>query len=64
MEQLKDGYICKGCIKLVPGTQQAVFDKTPRVAILDEFQGQALAALTPSGKAVVLGVEYRTVDSR
>ncbi|MCG7202302.1 hypothetical protein [Streptomyces arenae] len=64
MEQLKDGHIYKGYIKLVPGAQQAVFDKTPRVAILDELQGQALAALTPSGKAAVLGVEYRMVDSR
>ncbi|RPE39010.1 hypothetical protein EDD90_1963 [Streptomyces sp. Ag109_O5-1] len=64
MEQLKDGYIYKGYIKLVPGSQQAVYNKTPRVAILDELQGQALAALTPSGKPAVLGVEYRMVDSR
>ncbi|MFJ9558466.1 hypothetical protein ACIRQQ_00280 [Streptomyces fuscichromogenes] len=64
MEQLKDGYIYKGYIKLVPGSEQAVYNKTPRVAILDELQGQALATLTLSGKPAVLGVEYRMVDSR
>lgn len=64
MEQLKDGYIYSGNVKIDPGSQQAVFNKTPRVAILDEFQGQALAQFTPSGEPQVLGVEYQIVDSR
>ncbi|MET7780153.1 hypothetical protein ABZU94_32165 [Streptomyces mirabilis] len=64
MEQLKDGYIYSGNVKIDPGSQQAIFDKTPRVAILDEFQGQALAQFTPSGEPKVLGVEYQMVDSR
>ena len=64
MEQLKDGYIYSGNVKITPGSQQAVFNRTPRVAILDEFQGQVLAKFTPSGKPKVLGVEYQMVDSR
>ena len=63
-EQLKGGYIYSGNVKITPGSQQAVFNKTPRVAILDEFQGQALAQFTPSGEPKVLGVEYQMVDSR
>ncbi|MEU9168621.1 hypothetical protein AB0D34_12625 [Streptomyces sp. NPDC048420] len=64
MEQLKDGFIYSGNVKLSPGAQQAVFNKTPRVAILDEFQGQTLAQFTPAGEPKVLGVEYQLVDSR
>ncbi|MEU5637089.1 hypothetical protein ACH47C_39375 [Streptomyces rishiriensis] len=64
MEQLKDGYIYTGYVKITPGSQQAVYNKTPRVAILDELQGQALAQFTPAGEPKVLGVEYQMVDSR
>ncbi|MDX3365314.1 hypothetical protein PV387_04615 [Streptomyces sp. ME02-6987-2C] len=64
MEQLKDGYIYSGYVKITPGEQQAVFDKTPRVAILDEFQGQALAQFNPASEPKILGVEYQMVDSR
>ncbi|MEU6379637.1 hypothetical protein [Streptomyces sp. NPDC046909] len=64
MEQLKDAYIYSGNIKLSPGAAPAVYNKTPRVAILNEYQGQALAQFTPAGEPKVLGVEYQLVDSR
>ncbi|MFJ8003990.1 hypothetical protein [Streptomyces fagopyri] len=64
MEQLKDAYIYTGYVKITPGAQQAVYSKTPRVAILDELQGQALAQFTPAGEPKALGVEYQMVDSR
>jgi hypothetical protein len=50
--------------KINPDTEEAVYNREGRVVITDEFQGQALATLSPSGKARVLAREYRMVDSR
>ncbi|MFD0069425.1 hypothetical protein ACFVJ9_52105, partial [Streptomyces sp. NPDC127574] len=50
--------------KINPSKREAVYNSTSRVVIVDEYQGQALAELPPTGKARVISREYRLVDSR
>ncbi|WP_406164507.1 hypothetical protein [Streptomyces sp. NBC_00996] len=50
--------------KIDPNKEEAVYNSSGRVVITDEFQGQALAQLTPSSKPQVIAREYRMVDSR
>ncbi|MET8855527.1 hypothetical protein [Streptomyces sp. NPDC004579] len=50
--------------KLNPNKEESIYNAEKRVVITDEFQGQALAVLSPSGPARVIAREYRMVDSR
>ncbi|WP_406834901.1 hypothetical protein ACICHK_00465 [Streptomyces sp. AHU1] len=50
--------------KINPNKVEALYNPAGRTVITDEFQGQALATLTPSGTPHVLAYEYRMVDSR
>ncbi|MBC9723603.1 hypothetical protein [Streptomyces sp. TRM68367] len=59
---LKEPY--RGSHQINPNKEEAVFNSTARIIITDEFQGQALAELTPQGKPKVMALEYRMVDSR
>ncbi|WP_405783581.1 hypothetical protein [Streptomyces sp. NBC_00859] len=51
-------------MQITPGPAEKVFNSTPRSAIVDEFQGQALVHLTPKDKPKVLYAVYSLVDSR
>ncbi|MFF4902553.1 hypothetical protein [Streptomyces sp. NPDC001068] len=59
---LKPPYM--GSYKINPSDSEAVYDRTGRVVIVDEFQNLGLARLNPGGKAEVITAEYRMVDSR
>lgn len=50
--------------KINPGPREAIYDSTSRVVVVDEYQGQALAELSPTGKPRIISREYRMVDSR
>ncbi|MGW6214974.1 hypothetical protein [Streptomyces sp. NPDC055109] len=50
--------------KINPSKREAVYNASNRVVIVDEYQGQALAELPPTGKARIISREYRLVDSR
>ncbi|MFG2437897.1 hypothetical protein [Streptomyces sp. NPDC048508] len=50
--------------KINPSKREAVYNPSSRVVIVDEYQGQALAELSPTGKAHLISREYRMVDSR
>ncbi|MEU3901730.1 hypothetical protein [Streptomyces sp. NPDC045251] len=49
---------------LTPSEKESVYDSTKRDLITNEFQGQALAILSPNSKPRVTAIEYRLVDSR
>ncbi|MET7391438.1 hypothetical protein ACFYPT_40885 [Streptomyces sp. NPDC005529] len=50
--------------KINPTKREAIYNRTSRVVIVDEYQGQALAELPPTGKPRIISREYRMVDSR
>ncbi|MEU6277467.1 hypothetical protein ABZ871_34450 [Streptomyces populi] len=50
--------------KINPNKVEALYNPAGRPVITDEFQGQAIASLLPSGTPRVLASEYRMVDSR
>ena len=50
--------------RIIPGPAEAVYNAEQRPLITDEYQGQALAALTPTGKPQVLTHRYTMVNSR
>ncbi|MGW3669276.1 hypothetical protein [Streptomyces sp. NPDC005141] len=52
----------RSSFKLNPNEEESICNPEKRVAITDVFQGQALAVLSPSGKARVVAREYRMVD--
>ncbi|GGV55837.1 hypothetical protein [Streptomyces spectabilis] len=43
---------------------EAIYDKRPRRAVTDLFQGEALVLLPPEGKPTILDYRYALVDSR
>ncbi|MFJ3365782.1 hypothetical protein [Streptomyces anthocyanicus] len=49
---------------ITPGPKEAVYDGSRRDVVTDEFEGQALAVLSPKAKPQVTGIEYALVDSR
>ncbi|MGP4049365.1 hypothetical protein [Streptomyces sp. 2A115] len=49
---------------IIPGPAEAVYNSEKRPLITDEYQGQALATLTPPGKPEVITSGYTMVDSR
>ncbi|MFG2348692.1 hypothetical protein [Streptomyces phaeochromogenes] len=49
---------------IIPGKAEALYNSEQRPLITDEYQGQALATLTPTGKPKVLTHRYAMVDSR
>jgi hypothetical protein len=49
---------------IIPGKTKAVYNAERRPLITDEYQGQALAMLTPSEKPKVISRRYTMVDSR
>jgi hypothetical protein len=61
-DELKQAYIMDYTI--TPTEVEAIYNPTKRVSIVDEYQGLALAQLPTSGKPVLIGREYRTVDSQ
>ncbi|WP_210581965.1 hypothetical protein [Streptomyces sp. GESEQ-4] len=50
--------------RIIPGPAEAVYNSEQRPLITDEYQGQALATLTPTGKPKVLTHRYTMVNSR
>jgi hypothetical protein len=59
---LKPAYMSSA--DLVPGEKQAAFNPAKRKIITDEYQGQGIAEMPATGKARVIGREYKMVDSR
>lgn len=59
---LKPAYLLS--YKITPSKDEAVYNPAARVAVVDIHQGMALATLPPTGKATVLGGEYRMTDSQ
>ncbi|MEV0224922.1 hypothetical protein [Streptomyces sp. NPDC050704] len=49
---------------IIPGKTEALYNSEQRPLITDEYQGQALATLTPTGKPEVLTHRYTMVNSR
>jgi hypothetical protein len=49
---------------IIPGETEALYNSERRAVITDEYQGQALATLSPNGKPMVIAQEDRMVDSR
>ncbi|MEU9744693.1 hypothetical protein [Streptomyces niveus] len=47
-----------------PNDEEAVYNRSKRTVITDEFQGQGLAQMSQKAKPKVLTIEYRMVDSR
>lgn len=50
--------------QIEPSAAEAIYNSASRDSIVDEQQGEALAILNASGKPMVIGLEYRIVDSR
>ncbi|WP_328535111.1 hypothetical protein [Streptomyces sp. NBC_00344] len=50
--------------RIIPSKEEAIYDSKDRPVVIDVYQGQAIAALTSTGKPRVLGDEERMVDSR
>ncbi|MFD3373690.1 MULTISPECIES: hypothetical protein [unclassified Streptomyces] len=50
--------------RIIPGPAEAVYNAERRPVVTDEYQGQALAGLAPSGKPKVITWRYSMVDSR
>lgn len=61
-EILKPQYMSS--FQIGPNDEEAVYDQSKRTVITDEFQGQGLAEMSPTGKPKVLSIEYRMTDSR
>ncbi|MFD7283649.1 hypothetical protein ACFV80_43330 [Streptomyces sp. NPDC059862] len=59
---LKPEYM--GNSQINPNKTEAVYNSTPRTVVIDHFEGQGFAELTPNGKPKVTAMEYRMVDSR
>jgi hypothetical protein len=59
---LKPAYIYDH--KITPGPQAAVFNSTPRIAVINTYEGQGLAELKPQKKARVTELEYRLTGSK
>jgi hypothetical protein len=59
---LKPAYLYNS--KITPGPNARVFNPTPRIAIVNEYQGQGLAELQPQAKAKVTTLEYRVTGSK
>ncbi|MGW2291887.1 hypothetical protein [Streptomyces phaeochromogenes] len=62
VEHLHKRFMSGGTI--IPGKAEAVYNSDQRSVVTDEYQGQALAALAPSGKPEVITWRYAMVDSR
>ncbi|MEU3855069.1 hypothetical protein [Streptomyces sp. NPDC029554] len=58
---LKPAYIYNH--KITPGPKAAVYNSTPRIAVINTYEGLGLAELHPQKKAAVTELEYRLTDS-
>ncbi|MET9914378.1 hypothetical protein ABZZ74_48095 [Streptomyces sp. NPDC006476] len=61
IEYLHTRYLHGGLI--IPGPQEAVYNANHRPVITDEYQGEALVALSPT-QAKLIARDFRLVDSR
>ncbi|MGW0844273.1 hypothetical protein ACWD26_29865 [Streptomyces sp. NPDC002787] len=50
--------------RIIPGPAEAVYNSAERPVVVDEYQGQAIAALSPNSKPRVLAFEDEMVASR
>ncbi|MGW1564108.1 hypothetical protein ACWCQ1_47810 [Streptomyces sp. NPDC002144] len=62
IEYLHTRYLHGGLI--IPGPQEAVYNASHRPVITDEYQGETLVALSPTGRAKLIARDLRLVDSR
>ncbi|QCX82634.1 hypothetical protein C9F11_45370 (plasmid) [Streptomyces sp. YIM 121038] len=51
-------------LRMQPDKNEAIYDKRPRRAVTDLFQGEALVLLPDEGKPTILDYRYALVDSR
>ncbi|WP_158761633.1 hypothetical protein [Streptomyces sp. NRRL S-146] len=58
---LKPAYLYNS--KITPGPDARVYNPTPRIAIINDYQGQGLAELQPQKKVRVTELEYRITGS-
>lgn len=59
---LKGAYLYNS--KITPGLETRVYNPTPRIAIINDYQGQGLAELQPQKKVRVTELEYRITGSK
>lgn len=50
--------------KITPGPAAAAFNSTPRIAVINTYEGQGLAELQPEAKAKVTALEYGLTGSK
>ncbi|MEU6680878.1 hypothetical protein [Streptomyces sp. NPDC046925] len=55
--------VLHGGLQITPDAEGKIYDPRPRAIVIDDFHGQALTHLPPTGKPRVLAARYEFVDS-